>query len=82
MSEIPISARIPVGMIRTYQRLLSPVLGRNCRFSPTCSRYAIDALQTYGLVKGFVLAIRRIGRCHPLGGSGYDPVPTQRQPNV
>lgn len=82
MSEIPLLARIPVGMIRTYQRLLSPGLGRNCRFSPTCSSYAIGAFQTHGLVKGFALAIRRIGRCHPLGGSGYDPVPTRRQSNV
>lgn len=65
-----------VGVIRAYQRLLSPTLGRNCRYSPTCSTYAVDALSQHGLLRGGWMALRRLGRCHPLGGSGYDPVPT------
>jgi len=54
---------------------ISPWLGANCRFDPTCSTYAIEALQVHGILKGTWLAVKRIGRCHPWGGSGYDPVP-------
>jgi putative membrane protein insertion efficiency factor len=61
--------------IRAYQTLLSPVIPRSCRFVPTCSDYAIEALKRYGIARGTVLAARRILRCHPLGGSGLDPVP-------
>jgi putative membrane protein insertion efficiency factor len=64
-----------LGLIRLYQIFLSPIFGRYCRFEPTCSRYAAEALRTHGLFAGGWLAARRIGRCHPLGGSGYDPVP-------
>lgn len=63
--------------IRAYQLLLSPFLGRNCRFAPSCSQYAIEAYRRFGLVRGTVLSVRRLGRCHPMGSSGYDPVPTQ-----
>ncbi|MFC7451750.1 membrane protein insertion efficiency factor YidD [Insolitispirillum peregrinum] len=63
------------GLIRGYQLLLSPVLPPSCRYTPTCSTYALQALERHGLVRGGWLAIRRIGRCHPWGGSGYDPVP-------
>ncbi|MCH9694399.1 MAG: membrane protein insertion efficiency factor YidD [Gammaproteobacteria bacterium] len=62
-------------LVRLYRVALSPWLGRNCRFDPTCSSYAIEALQAHGVFKGAWLAARRIGRCHPWGGSGYDPVP-------
>ncbi len=62
-------------LIRTYQVLLSPMLGASCRYSPTCSQYAVEAIRKYGPFKGGWLAIKRIGRCHPWGGHGHDPVP-------
>tara|TARA_B110000495_G_C23028755_1_gene611977 strand:- start:1027 stop:1218 length:192 start_codon:yes stop_codon:yes gene_type:complete len=62
-------------LIKVYQLALSPWLPSNCRYNPTCSHYSIEALQKYGLIKGFILSIKRIGSCHPWGGSGYDPVP-------
>ena len=68
-------ARAMIGAIRWYQRFISPLLGHNCRFVPTCSQYAIEALRKHGPIKGLWLAVRRILRCHPWGGSGYDPVP-------
>ena len=61
--------------VRAYRLLLSPWLGHSCRYQPTCSSYAIEALQVHGALKGGWLAMKRIGRCHPWGGSGYDPVP-------
>ncbi|MBQ8648028.1 MAG: membrane protein insertion efficiency factor YidD [Oscillospiraceae bacterium] len=61
--------------IRFYQICISPMLGKNCRFHPTCSQYAIEALTTHGAVKGLLLAVWRILRCNPWGGQGYDPVP-------
>lgn len=61
-------------MIWLYQRLLSPSLGRNCRFLPTCSQYARDAIGTHGAFWGSLMALRRLGRCHPLHPGGYDPV--------
>jgi uncharacterized protein len=62
-------------LIRIYQWGISPWLGPKCRFTPTCSHYAVDALKKYGLFKGAWLAARRILKCHPWGESGYDPVP-------
>lgn len=62
-------------LIRIYQRCVSPMLGQNCRFVPTCSQYAVEALRRHGPLKGGWLTIRRILRCHPWGGSGFDPVP-------
>lgn len=64
-----------IGFIKAYQLLLSPVLRTNCRFNPTCSQYAIEAIRTHGAFYGTILAIKRIGRCHPWGGEGDDPVP-------
>ena len=64
-----------VALVRVYQVALSPFFGQQCRFSPTCSHYAIAALQTYGAVKGGVLAVKRILRCHPWHAGGHDPVP-------
>ncbi len=61
--------------IRGYQRYISPLLPPVCRFTPTCSQYAIEALRKHGPIKGLALAIWRILRCNPFGGSGYDPVP-------
>ena len=62
-------------LIKIYQHIISPILGPKCRFTPTCSQYAIQSFQKYGLFKGFWLSAKRISRCHPWGGSGYDPVP-------
>jgi putative membrane protein insertion efficiency factor len=64
-----------IGLIRLYQWTISPLLGPKCRFTPTCSHYAVEAFQKHGLFKGLWLMARRIARCHPWGGSGYDPVP-------
>lgn len=63
------------GLIRLYQKFISPGLGRNCRFSPSCSQYGIEAICTHGCVKGLLLTAWRIARCNPLGRWGYDPVP-------
>ena len=62
-------------LVRIYSYVISPLLGTNCRYEPTCSTYAIEALQKYGAFRGTALAARRIARCHPWGGSGYDPLP-------
>ena len=62
-----------MGLVRGYQLIISPHLGTNCNFHPTCSGYAMEALQKYGAWKGSILAAHRILRCHPWGGHGYDP---------
>ncbi|MBI2274398.1 MAG: membrane protein insertion efficiency factor YidD [Bacteroidetes bacterium] len=62
-------------LIRIYQYVISPALGPKCRYTPTCSQYSVQALQKHGLIKGGWLAIKRISRCRPGGGHGYDPVP-------
>lgn len=62
-------------LIRVYQWLLSPFLGGHCRFQPTCSRYAIDCYRTHHAIRATWLTARRIGRCHPFGGGGFDPCP-------
>ena len=67
--------RVCLRLIRLYQKYISPGLPRRCRFSPTCSQYALEALRKYGPLKGLWLALRRLSKCHPWGGSGYDPVP-------
>lgn len=64
-----------LGLIRLYQLTLSPWLGRQCRYEPTCSHYAAEAVTRFGARRGVWLALMRIGRCHPWGRSGYDPVP-------
>lgn len=64
-----------VALIRGYQKHISPHLGHHCRFVPTCSEYAVQALQVHGPVKGLLLAVWRILRCNPLGKFGFDPVP-------
>ncbi|PWL59754.1 MAG: membrane protein insertion efficiency factor YidD [Bacteroidales bacterium] len=62
-------------LVRFYQLVISPMLPPSCRYVPTCSQYTIEALRKHGPVKGLWLAVKRILRCHPWGGSGYDPVP-------
>ena len=62
-------------LIRIYQKLVSPFLGKNCRYQPTCSRYTYEAIDRFGVIKGTTLGIKRLGRCHPLHEGGYDPIP-------
>tara|TARA_Y100001970_G_scaffold252552_1_gene326474 strand:+ start:687 stop:929 length:243 start_codon:yes stop_codon:yes gene_type:complete len=64
-------------IIKVYQLIISPILRSNCRFLPTCSEYAIESLKSHGLIKGIILTIKRIARCHPWGGHGYDPIPSK-----
>ncbi|MBK6860194.1 MAG: membrane protein insertion efficiency factor YidD [Saprospiraceae bacterium] len=64
--------------VKAYQYLLSPLLGKNCRFEPSCSTYMIQAVEEWGIFKGFWLGLRRISRCHPWGKSGADPVPKKK----
>lgn len=66
---------ILIFFIKTYQKIISPILGPRCRFYPTCSNYAITALKKYGVIKGGALTLRRILKCHPFNKGGYDPVP-------
>ena len=68
-------ARLLIAPIRWYKKYLSPHLGNNCRFRPTCSEYAMEALDVHGAVKGLILSVWRILRCNPLCRGGYDPVP-------
>ena len=68
-------ARILIATLRGYKRWLSPLLGPRCRFAPTCSEYAMDALARFGVLHGSWLALRRLARCHPLHPGGHDPVP-------
>jgi putative membrane protein insertion efficiency factor len=68
-------AKALIGLVRVYQLAISPWLPPSCRYTPSCSSYAIGALRTHGALRGLWLAARRIGRCHPWGGHGYDPVP-------
>jgi len=70
-------ALLMLGGIRLYQWTLSALIGRHCRFQPTCSRYSAEAIGRYGALRGGWMAIRRIGRCHPWGGAGWDPVPKE-----
>ena len=67
--------RVALFAIRGYKLMLSPLFAGSCRFLPSCSDYARDAIVQHGLVRGTWLAVRRLGRCHPFGASGYDPVP-------
>lgn len=69
--------RIIIALIDAYRAAVSPILPPTCRYTPTCSRYARTAVQRFGGLKGSWLAVRRLLRCHPLGGGGYDPVPAE-----
>ncbi|WP_411273697.1 membrane protein insertion efficiency factor YidD [Daejeonella sp.] len=71
----PIFAAVFLSIIRLYQYLLSPILGKSCRFTPTCSHYGVEAISKHGPFKGGWLTLIRIGRCNPWGGHGHDPVP-------
>lgn len=71
--------RILIGVIRFYQLAISPLTPPSCRYTPTCSSYAREAIEVHGAARGGWLAVRRILRCHPWGGQGYDPVPERRR---
>lgn len=73
-----LAARGAAAAIKAYQRLLSPSMGKNCRFQPSCSAYTLEAVTTHGFVRGVWLGIRRLAKCHPLHAGGYDPVPEKR----
>ena len=73
------SARVATAVIRSYQLLLAPFAGGACRFEPSCSAYAISAVDAHGAFRGLWLAVRRVSRCHPLGHAGFDPVPPRRR---
>lgn len=64
-----------LGLVRTYRRFVSPLLPPACRYTPSCSQYAEEALRVHGFVHGLALIVRRLARCHPWGGEGHDPVP-------
>ena len=68
-------ARVMILLVRGYQKGISPFLPPSCRYTPTCSAYAVEALRKHGAVRGGWLALRRLSRCHPWGGHGFDPVP-------
>lgn len=70
--------QILIGLIRVYRYLLSPLLGPSCRYTPTCSEYAQQAIAQHGALKGSWLAMKRLGSCHPFHAGGYDPVPEPR----
>jgi putative membrane protein insertion efficiency factor len=74
------TAKLLIILIRAYQVVLSPFFGGACRFLPSCSAYAIEAIAVHGAVRGSVLALRRLSRCHPLGRAGVDPVPVPSNP--
>ena len=65
--------------IKFYRLVISPLTASSCRFQPTCSEYALEALRKHGVLRGSLLSIRRVARCNPFGGSGFDPVPDRRQ---
>jgi len=71
-----------LGLVALYRVAISPWLGANCRFEPSCSAYAMEALRVHGAFRGTWLALKRIGRCHPWGGAGYDPVPEKEHDPV
>jgi hypothetical protein len=64
-----------IGLVRFYQAAISPWFGSNCRYTPTCSNYTIEAIREWGAFRGIYLGIKRFSKCHPWGGQGYDPVP-------
>lgn len=73
-------SRLLIGVVTFYKKAISPWLPVSCRYKPTCSEYMIEAIQKHGAWRGVILGLKRIGRCHPWGGSGFDPVPEKEEP--
>jgi putative membrane protein insertion efficiency factor len=73
--------RVLVALISVYRRVISPLIPSRCRYEPTCSAYAAEAIRVHGALRGSALALRRIARCHPWGGMGLDPVPPREVPH-
>ena len=71
--------KVIIFLVKAYQITISPLIGSNCRFQPTCSQYMIEAINNHGVMKGLSLGIKRISKCHPFGSSGYDPVPEEKK---
>ncbi len=72
-------SKLFIWLILAYQKIISPLMGPSCRFHPTCSSYAKEAIESHGLLRGTWLAVNRISKCHPLGDSGFDPVPPEKK---
>ena len=75
------ASRISIFLIKGYKYLISPYIGKSCRFEPSCSTYALEAFRSYGFFRGFKLSLFRVIRCNPWGGHGYDPVPSKEDNN-
>lgn len=80
-SPLPLSSHILIGLVRTYQFAISPLIGSRCRLQPTCSHYTVEALSRFGIIKGSWMALKRILKCHPLNPGGSDPVPQKTDDN-
>ena len=78
MIRISVATRIALVLVRAYQLVLAPFSGGACRFEPSCSAYALEAIEMHGAVRGAWLALRRVARCHPFSRAGFDPVPHRR----
>lgn len=76
---INITSKFLISIIRFYQIFISPLIGNNCRYHPTCSEYFIESLKIHGPIKGTILGVKRISKCHPWGGKGFDPVPGKKE---
>ena len=74
--------RFFIGLVKGYQYLISPLLGQNCRYTPTCSEYSIEAFYKHGIIKGVYLSLKRVLNCYPLGGEGFDPVPKNTKKEI
>lgn len=72
-------SKLFIGLIKGYQKYISPMMAPHCRFTPTCSQYALEAVQRYGVVRGLILASKRILKCHPFHAGGVDPVPNNQR---
>jgi putative membrane protein insertion efficiency factor len=78
-SSLSLAQRLALGILRLYKLLISPMFAGSCRFMPSCSDYAREAIVRFGVLRGSILAVKRLARCHPLGTHGFDPVPARER---